>query len=87
MLPARTSVNTFDVRGLRVEEAIDGLGPFVDRLLSEGESAGFVLHGHGTGALKAAIRAEAGSLPYVERVRPAEDVDGGDAFTVLVLDA
>ena len=58
---------------------------FIDRLLSLGEPAGFVLHGHGTGALKSAVREHLRKAPHVARAEPAEQADGGDAFTVLWL--
>ncbi len=81
--PVRTDSITCDVRGLRVEEALERVDVFVDRLLSQGEPAGFILHGHGTGALKAAIREHLGANPLIAKARPAEDDQGGDAFTVL----
>jgi DNA mismatch repair protein MutS2 len=81
--PVRVDSNTCDVRGLRVDEAIDRVDAFIDRLLSEGDPAGFVLHGHGTGALKVAIRAQLGAHRCVATARAADDDQGGDAFTVL----
>ncbi len=81
--PGRTSENTLDLRGERVEEALLQLDGFLDRLLGEGEPAGFVLHGHGTGALKDAVRAHLAQSAYVERARAADADDGGDAFTVF----
>ena len=41
--------------------------------------------GHGTGALKAAVRDHLKRSPHVERSRAADPEDGGDAFTVLWL--
>ncbi|HVW30764.1 MAG TPA: Smr/MutS family protein [Polyangiaceae bacterium] len=81
--PVRTESITCDVRGLRVDEALERVDAFIDRLLSHGEPAGFVLHGHGTGALKAAIREHLGAHHLVSKARPADDDQGGDAFTVL----
>jgi DNA mismatch repair protein MutS2 len=81
--PVRVDSNTCDVRGLRVDEAVERVEAFVDRLLSEGDPAGFVLHGHGTGALKAAIREHLSAHRFVASARPAEEDQGGDAFTVL----
>jgi len=82
-VPVRTGDNTLDLRGQRVDEALDRVDAFVDRLLAEGEPAGFVLHGHGTGALKSAVRRHLGGSRYVARSRAADAEDGGDAFTVL----
>jgi DNA mismatch repair protein MutS2 len=81
----RTPSNTLDLRGTRVDEAIDRLDAFLDRMMGEGESVGFVLHGHGTGAMKAAVREHLGSSSYVEQSRSAESDEGGDAFTVFWL--
>jgi DNA mismatch repair protein MutS2 len=81
----RTSQNTLDLRGERVEEALDKVDGFLDRLLNTGEPNGFVLHGHGTGALKLAVRSHLQASSYVEHSAPAEADAGGDAFTVFWL--
>ena len=47
------------------------------------EPAGFVLHGHGTGVLKSAIRDHLGGHRFIARARSADDDQGGDAFTVF----
>jgi DNA mismatch repair protein MutS2 len=84
-LPAaqRTQATTLDLRGERVEEALGRVDAFIDRLMSINETAGFVLHGHGTGALKASVREHLRASAYVEQSRPAESDEGGDAFTVF----
>jgi DNA mismatch repair protein MutS2 len=81
--PVRTQSNTVDVRGMRVDEAQERVEAFIDLMLSEGEPAGFVLHGHGTGALKSAIREHLGAHRFVAKSRAADDDQGGDAFTVF----
>jgi DNA mismatch repair protein MutS2 len=81
----RTGTNTLDLRGTRVDEALDRLDGFLDVMMGEGESVGFVLHGHGTGAMKAAVREHLGSSAYVEHSRSAESDEGGDAFTLFWL--
>jgi DNA mismatch repair protein MutS2 len=81
--PVRTPSNTVDVRGMRVDEARERLEGFIDLLLSEGEPAGFVLHGHGTGALKSAVREHLEAHRFVGRARAADDDQGGDAFTIF----
>ncbi|MEI8258331.1 MAG: Smr/MutS family protein, partial [Deltaproteobacteria bacterium] len=58
---------------------------FLDRMVGGDSNSGFVLHGHGTGALKAAVREHLKRSPYIERSRAADPEDGGDAFTVLWL--
>jgi DNA mismatch repair protein MutS2 len=42
-----------------------------------------VLHGHGTGVLKSAIRDHLGGHRFIARVRSADEDQGGDAFTVF----
>ncbi len=83
--PQRTQATTLDLRGERVDEALGRVDVFVDRLLSSNEPAGFVLHGHGTGALKISVREHLRASTYVEHSRPAESDEGGDAFTVFWL--
>jgi DNA mismatch repair protein MutS2 len=58
---------------------------FLDRLYGDGNTSGFVLHGHGTGALKAAVREHLRTSAYITRSRAADPEDGGDAFTVFWL--
>lgn len=79
----RTGDNTLDLRGVRVEAAAARVDAFLDRLLGEGEPVGFVLHGHGSGALRSAVREHLGASSFVEHVRAAEPHEGGDAFTVF----
>lgn len=79
----RTSDNTLDLRGTRVGDAPDCVDAFVDRLLSEGQDVGFVLHGHGTGALRVAVRDHLAGSVWVAHVEPADKDEGGDAFTMF----
>lgn len=79
----RLPSNTLDLRGKRVDEALDELSAFVDGLVSRGYNHGFILHGHGTGALKKAIREHLPRAPQVAAWRPANEGEGGDAFTIV----
>ncbi len=81
----RTSTNTLDLRGERVDVALDKVDAFLDRMLNVGEQHGFVLHGHGTGALKSAVREHLRASSYIEQSQAAEADSGGDAFTVFWL--
>jgi DNA mismatch repair protein MutS2 len=74
-----------DLRGMRVDEALRTLELELDRHLRAGEETVHVLHGHGTGALKAAVREQLQRSPYVSRARPAEPHEGGDGVTVAEL--
>jgi len=81
----RVPSNTLDIRGARVGEGLEALDRFLDEAVLRGADAVFVLHGHGTGALKAAIRKALADSDYVEACAPALPEQGGDAFTVAVL--
>lgn len=81
----RMPSNTLDVRGARVGEGLEALDRFLDEAVMRGADAVFVLHGHGTGALKAAIRKALADSLYVDACAPALPEQGGDAFTVAVL--
>ena len=83
--PVRVASNTLDLRGQRVEEALDNVDAFVDAMLLRGEQAAYVLHGHGTGALKQAVRAHLRDSLAVSDSSAADSEDGGDAFTVFWL--
>jgi len=83
--PLQTSDNTCDLRGLRVDDAVAMATSFLDRALGERHRAVFLLHGHGTGALRDAIRKELAQTPYVARFRSGETERGGDGVTVVWL--
>jgi len=83
--PVQTSDNTCDLRGLRVDDAVAMATSFLDRALGERHRAVFLLHGHGTGALREAIRKELAQTPYVARFRSGETDRGGDGVTVVWL--
>jgi DNA mismatch repair protein MutS2 len=83
----RLPSNTVDVRGLRADDALAMLDSFVDRLYSGLGRVGYVLHGHGTGALRGAVREHLRTaLPFVHESRPGDEGEGGDAVTVFFLD-
>jgi DNA mismatch repair protein MutS2 len=74
-----------DVRGMRVDEALRAVELELDRATRAGNERVHVLHGHGSGALKSAIREHLQRSPYVRRSRPAEQHEGGDAVTIAEL--
>ncbi len=82
---ARHDGNTLDLRGHRVDEALGECDAFFDRMTMRGIDIVFLLHGHGTGALKEALRSELRDNRYVKDFAPASEEQGGDAFTVCVL--
>ena len=79
----RTKQNSLDIRGLRVDEAILELDKFLDAALLKRFSAVYILHGHGTGALKEAVRHHLGELNFVSSFRRGKREEGGDGITVV----
>jgi DNA mismatch repair protein MutS2 len=77
--------NTCDLRGMRVDEATLASEQFFDQRSLEGVHTVFVLHGHGTGALKSALREWLPRCRYVRGWRPADSDEGGDAYTLVEL--
>ena len=81
----RTDSNTCDLRGKRVDAAIDAAELFLDAMVRRNEPVTYILHGHGTGVLKKAVRAWLPECAHVSRWRPAMPHEGGDAFTLIEL--
>lgn len=69
--------------GMRVEPALAALDKFLDDAASHGLAAVRVVHGHGTGALRSAVRACVAQHPLVARWAPADPAAGGQAVTVV----
>ena len=83
--PLVTTLPTVDVRGQRVDEALRSLEEGLDRFIREGADQVHVLHGHGSGALKQAVREHLARSPYVKKARAAEQHEGGDQVTIALL--
>ncbi|MGE0786202.1 MAG: endonuclease MutS2 [Sandaracinaceae bacterium] len=83
----RTSDNTIDVRGMRVEDALSMTEAFLDRMFGASEPVGFILHGVGSGALRDAVRDHLGkhASQYVKRLRNGTVEEGGERWTVVYL--
>ncbi len=75
--------NTLDLRGYRVEDALDSLEFYLDKASLANLTPVTVIHGHGTGALKSAIRDFLSTSPYVAKFRPGEDTEGGDGVSII----
>ncbi len=84
-VPIQTSDNTVDLRGLRAHEAVSMAEQFLDRCVGAGKSVAFLIHGHGTGSLRIALREALEKSAYVDRMRPGEPREGGDGVTVVWL--
>lgn len=78
------SVSTrLDLRGYRVEDALDSLELYLDEVSLASLQEVIVIHGHGTGALKQAVREYLTDSPYVDFFRPGNDSEGGDGVCVV----
>jgi len=82
---ARSVASSLDLRGARVEEALETLDRYLDDAGVAGLGSATIIHGLGTGALRDAVRAAAGAHPLVRSVRPGERGEGGDGATVVTL--
>ncbi len=74
-----------DLRGLRVDEALDRADGYLQRLLGHGEPRLILIHGHGTGALRKALRAWLRERPEVADFGPGEEGEGGNGITFVRL--
>ncbi|NOY89979.1 MAG: endonuclease MutS2 [Deltaproteobacteria bacterium] len=85
-LTPRGDGNSLDLRGLRVDDALALAETFLDRLYGEDVDVAYLLHGHGGGALRRALRERlAQGLPTVRAFGPGAPEEGGDALTVVTL--
>ncbi|MFB6263620.1 MAG: endonuclease MutS2 [Bradymonadaceae bacterium] len=78
----RAEANTVDLRGLRADEAVDRLENFLDEKFMESLEGVFIIHGHGTGTLRRAVRSYLTESPYVDDFRKGDRDEGGDGVTV-----
>ena len=74
-----------DLRGLRVDEALERADAALQRLLGRGGGRVTFIHGHGTGALRDAIRSWLRGIRGVEKFEPGGPREGGNGVTVATL--
>ncbi len=79
----RSISQTLDLRGYRCEEALDEIEAYLDKASLVNLSPVYIIHGHGTGALKQVIRDYLMHSPYVAKFRPGENAEGGDGVSVV----
>jgi DNA mismatch repair protein MutS2 len=82
---ARTVASSLDLRGARVDEALDALGRYLDDASLAGLEQVLIIHGLGTGALRDAVRIQAATHPLVKSFRAGERGEGGDGATIVRL--
>jgi len=79
----RVVASSLDLRGARVEEALGMLDQYLDQASVAEVSKVTVIHGHGSGALRDALRTQLSSHPLVKSWRPGERGEGGDGATIV----
>jgi DNA mismatch repair protein MutS2 len=82
---ARHVASSLDLRGARVDEALEALTRYLGDAALGGLNKVLIIHGMGTGALRDAVRAEAADHPLVRSLRPGERGEGGDGATIVEL--
>lgn len=86
VLPAGPHVPIeIDLRGKRAEEALIDFETYVDDAFRAGLPFIRIIHGKGTGALRAAIRDALQGHPLVRRYETAPPNEGGEGVTIAVL--
>ena len=81
----QTSYNTIDLRGKRVDEALSFMSMELDRMDRANIKTVIIINGHGTGAMKQAVREALKMNIYVRDFRPGDYGEGGDGVTVAAL--
>ena len=74
-----------DVRGRAADEALDQVIAALDRAMMAAVPFLRIIHGHGTGKLKATLREYLKDSPYVASTRPGDRAEGGDGVTIVTL--
>jgi DNA mismatch repair protein MutS2 len=74
-----------DLRGQRAEAALEQFESYLDGAFRAGLPFVRIIHGKGTGALRAAIREALAGHPLVRRFESAAPHDGGDGVTIALL--
>ncbi|HEY8818247.1 MAG TPA: Smr/MutS family protein, partial [Candidatus Limnocylindrales bacterium] len=80
---ARSVASSLDLRGARVDEALEALNRYLDDAGLAGLDKVLIIHGMGTGAVRDAVRSAAGSHPLVKSLRPGQRGEGGDGATIV----
>ena len=77
--------NTLQLIGQRVDEALSNLDRYLDDAALSDRRWVFIVHGHGTGALRDAVREHLRVSPYVSESARGTRSQGGEAVTVARL--
>ena len=74
-----------DLRGQTVDEAIGNLQLFIDKCVLNGMNEVRIIHGKGTGALRAAVAEELKTHPNISEFRLGKYGEGEDGVTIAKL--
>ena len=77
--------STINLLGMRVEEAVGVLEPFLNHAALDRIPEVHIVHGKGTGALMKGVRSYLADHPLVASFRTGERYEGGDGVTVVTL--
>ena len=72
-----------DIRGMTTDEMVGVLGMFLDNAFLANLPSVRIIHGKGTGALRAAVHAELKKSKYVKRFRLGAYGEGEDGVTIV----
>ncbi len=76
---------TLDLRGYKIEDGLDKLEIYLDNASLANLTPLTIIHGHGTGAMKSAVREYLSTSPYIKEFRPGSEHDGGDGVSIVDL--
>ena len=74
-----------DIRGRTTDDALPAVDGFLDHAYRAGRRRLEIVHGKGTGALRAAVRAQLREHPLITSYEPAPQNAGGDGVTIVHL--
>jgi DNA mismatch repair protein MutS2 len=80
---ARTVASSLDLRGAKVQEALEVLDRYLDDASLAGLDRATIIHGLGTGALRDAVREQLAVHGLVKSWRAGERGEGGDGATIV----
>ena len=79
----RMVTSSLDLRGARVEEALEMLDSYIDQAAVASVPRVTIIHGHGSGALRDALRAQLSGHSLIKKWRAGERNEGGDGATIV----
>ena len=82
---SRTVSSECDVRGMSLEEALGAVGLYLDEAVLAGLNEVYIIHGKGTGILRAGIQQDLRKNRHVKSFRRGVYGEGEDGVTVVTL--